>query len=218
MRNLIITMLIIALPCVANAQGDRANTWEASISGVFQESKTIGGGAGSSLNVSSDTGFGLNFAYNWSNKLSFGVDFEYLQPDYVATLVDDTGMNADLIISHEMTQLNARFKGTFNLLEGPFTPFLEGGLGWSNFDSNVVDGPPQTGCWWHPWYGYICTNFYETFEDTLFSYGLGAGLRYDFSGGSFIKASYNYWEMDGMSQAEDSALEAARLEFGWSFY
>ncbi len=217
MRNLAIAMLIIALPCVANAQGDRAYTWEASISGIFQESKSISGNSGSSLAVDSDTGFGINVAYNWSNKLSLGMDFEYLQPNYVATLVDDMGMNNDLIINHEMTQFNARFKGTFNLLEGPFTPFIEGGLGWSNFDSNVIDGPPQTGCWWHPWYGYICENFYTTYDDTLFTYGLGAGLRYEFTGGSFIKASYNYWEMDGMGQAEDSALEAGRLEFGWSF-
>jgi len=36
-------------------------------------------------------------------------------------------------------------------------------------------------------------------------------------GGSFIKASYNYWEMDGLGKAEDSAFEAGRIEFGWGF-
>jgi opacity protein-like surface antigen len=217
MRNLAIAMMIIALPCVSSAQGNRAYSWEASVSGIFQESKSISGDAGSSLNVDSDTGFGINIAYNLSSKLSLGMDFEYLKPDYVATLVDDTGMNDDLVINHEMTQFNARFKGTFNLMEGPFTPFLEGGLGWSNFDSNVVDGPPATGCWWHPWYGYICSNFYNTYDETLFTYGAGAGIRWQFPGGSFLKASYNYWEMDGMGQSEDSALEAGRIEFGWGF-
>jgi opacity protein-like surface antigen len=217
MRNLAIAMLVIALPCLSNAQGNRANTWEASLSAIFQESKSISGGAGSSLNVDSDTGIGINFAYNWSNKLSFGMDFEFLQPDYVATLVDDTGLLEDLVINHEMSQFNGRFKGTFNLMDGYFTPFLEAGLGWSYFDSNVQDGPPQTGCWWHPWYGYICNNFYDTFDETLFTYGAGVGVRWEFTGGSFLKASYNYWEMDGMGQSEDSALEAGRLEFGWRF-
>ena len=64
----------------------------------------------------------------------FGVDLEFLEPDYVAVLVDDTGLLPDLTIDHQMSQFNGRLKGNFNLFEGPFTPFLEAGLGWSNFD------------------------------------------------------------------------------------
>ena len=217
MRKLAIAILVIALPCISSAQGSRANSWDVSVSAIFQDSKSISGDGGSFLDVDSDIGIGINFAYNLNSKLSFGVDFEFLQPDYKATLVDGIGGLDDIVIDHEISQFNSRFKGTFNLMEGPFTPFLEAGLGWSYFDSNVQDGPPQTGCWWHPWYGYICENFYDTYDDTLFSYGVGAGLRWEFSGGTFLKASYNYWEMDGMDHAEDSALEAARIEFGWSF-
>ena len=217
MRSLAIAILVIALPCISSAQGSRANSWDVSISAIFQDSKSIGGDGNSSLDVDSDTGFGVNFAYNWSSRLAFGMDFEFLQPDYTAMLVDATGGLNDIVIDHEMSQFNGRFKGTFNLMEGSFTPFLEAGLGWSFFDSNVADGPPQVGCWWHPWYGEICTGFYDTFTDTLFSYGVGAGLRWEFSGGSFLKASYNYWEMDGMGQAKDSSFEAGRIEYGWSF-
>ena len=217
MRKLTLAMLLIALPCISTAQGNRAGTWEASVSGVFQDSKTIGGESGSFVEMDSRTGWGINLAYNFTNKLSLGVDLEFLEPDYVAVLVDDTGLLPDLTIDHQMSQFNGRLKGNFNLFEGPFTPFLEAGLGWSNFDSNVADGPPQTGCWWHPWFGYICENFYSTFSDTLFSYGAGAGLRYDFIGGMFIKASYNVWEMDGMGRAEDSTFAAGRFEIGGSF-
>ncbi len=217
MRKLAIAILVIALPCISSAQGSRANSWDVSVSAIFQDSKSISGDGGSFLDVDSDIGIGINFAYNLNSKLSFGVDFEFLQPDYKATLVDGIGGLDDIVIDHEISQFNSRFKGTFNLMEGPFTPFLEAGLGWSYFDSNVQDGPPQTGCWWHPWYGYICENFYDTYDDTLFSYGVGVGLRYELNGGTFLKASYNYWELDGMDQAEDSALESARVEFGWSF-
>jgi opacity protein-like surface antigen len=217
MRNLAIAMLCIALPCISSAQGNRTDSWDVSISAIFQDSKSIGGDGGSSLDIDSDTGFGINFAYNLNSRFAFGMDFEFLKPDYTAILVDDTGGLDDIVINHDMSQFNGRLKGTFNLMEGSFTPFLEAGLGWSYFDSNVADGPPQTGCWWHPWYGYICENFYDTFSDSLFSYGVGAGLRFEFAGGSFLKASYNYWEMDGMGQAEDSAFEAGRIEYGWSF-
>jgi opacity protein-like surface antigen len=217
MRKLAIAILVIALPCISSAQGSRAHSWDVSVSAIFQDSKSIDGDGGSFLEVDSDTGIGINFAYYLNSKMSFGMDIEFLQPDYKATLVDDIGGLDDILIDHEISQFNSRFKGTFNLMEGPFTPFLEAGLGWSYFDSNVRNGPPQTGCWWHPWYGYICENYYDTFDDTLFSYGVGVGLRYEFIGGTFLKASYNYWEVDGMDQAEDSALEAGRIEFGWSF-
>jgi len=217
MRNLVLTILLIALPCISAAQSNRGQNWEVSASAIFQESKSIGGEGGSSLDVNSDTGIGINFAYNFSSRLALGVDLEFLKPKYTAVLVDDTGIEDDLVINHEFSQFNGRIKGAFNFIDGPFTPFVEAGLGWSNFDSNIADGPPTTGCWWHPWWGYICSNFYSTFSDTLFSYGAGAGLRYEFIGGLFIKASYNYWEMDGMGNASDSSFEAGRIEIGGSF-
>ena len=87
----------------------------------------------------------------------------------------------------------------------------------SYFDSNVADGPPSTGCYWHPWWGYICNSYYSTFTETQFSYGVGGGLRYEFVGGMFLKASYNYWEMDGMGNSEDAGFTAARFEIGGIF-
>jgi opacity protein-like surface antigen len=220
MRILVTAMLLITLSVTANAQnntGKRAYSWEWTVSGIFQESKGIGSENSSSIDVDSDVGFGLNMSYNLSNKLAVGFDLEFLRPKYEAVLVDDLGQEDDIVIRHNMSQFNGRIKGTFNLIDGPFTPFLEAGLGWSYFDSNIADGPPIVGCWWHPIWGYICDGYYRTYSDTLFSYGAGAGLRYQFIGGSFVKASYNVWELDGLGKASDSAFGAARLEFGWKF-
>jgi opacity protein-like surface antigen len=217
MRNLALTIFLIAIPCISSADSNRGQNWEVSVSGVFQDSKTIGGNGGSSLDINSDVGFGINVAYNLSSKLSVGADFEFLRPNYQAVLVAEDAADDDIVINHKFSQFNGRLKGTFNMIDGPFTPYIDAGLGWSYFDSNVADGPPQTGCFWHPWWGYICNNYYSTFSDTLFSYGVGGGLRYEFIGGMFVKASYNYWEMDGMGSAEDSAFTSARLEIGGSF-
>ncbi len=217
MRNLAIAMLIIALPCMSNAQTQRAGNWETSLAVVFQDSFSVDGENGSELDLKSYTGFGINVALNINPKFSFGGDFEWLNPRYNLTLVDDTGINDDITINHKLTQFNTRFKGTWNMIDGPFTPYIEAGLGWSYFDSNVADGPPQTGCYWHPFYGQICNNYYSTFDDWVFTYGGGVGLRYELRGGTFIKASYNYWELDGIGESQDSGLTAARLEFGWIF-
>jgi opacity protein-like surface antigen len=217
MRQLILAMLFIAVPCISNAQTSRAGSWEGSISAIWQDSLEFDGENGSFLDVDAELGFGLNFALNINPKLSVGLDLEYLKPRYSMLLVDDTGVNDDLVINHKFTQWNTRFKGTWNMVDGPFTPYLEAGIGWTYIDSNVADGPPQTGCYWHPYWGYICSNYYSTFDDTVFSYGVGGGLRYEFRGGAFLKASYNYWELDGLGQSEDSGLISGRLELGILF-
>ena len=217
MRNLLIAMLLIALPCLSSAQSSRAGVWETSFSVIFQDSMSMDGQGGSSLDVDSDEGFGLTFALNINPKFSVGMDLEYLSPRYTAILVDDTGVNDDIVINHKFSQWNTRFKGTWNMIDGPFTPYIEAGLGWSYFDSNVADGPPSTGCYWHPWWGYICNNYYNTYNDWVFSYGAGVGLRYEFRGGAFLKGSYNYWELDGFGNTGDSGMTSGKLEIGFMF-
>ncbi|RLA26616.1 MAG: porin family protein, partial [Gammaproteobacteria bacterium] len=64
---------------------------------------------------------------------------------------------------------------------------------------------------------YICSNFYSTFTETSFTYGAGLGLRYQMRGGTFIKGSYNVWELDSLGSADDSTLTGFKLEFGWGF-
>jgi opacity protein-like surface antigen len=178
----------------------------------------MGSEGGSSLKVDDAFGLGINFGYNFTNNLTLGVDLDWISPDYRAVLVDDTVVPADTtVIDHEFSQFNGRIKGTFSFLDGPFRPFVEGGIGWTYIDSNVADGPPITGCWWHPWWGYICSNFYSTFSETSFTYGLGLGLRYHFRGGTFMKASYSVWELDDVGNAGSSSLSGARVEFGWGF-
>ena len=218
MRAIIATIFLFVIPGIAVAQGDRSRSWEWSFAALYQQSKDIGSGGGSTLDIDDAVGLGVNFGYNFSNRLTVGFDFDFISPDYQAVLVDDMVVPAaTTVIDHEFSQFNGRFKGTFNLLDGPFQPFVEAGLGWTYIDSNVVDGQPITGCWWHPWWGYICDNFYNTFTETTFTYGAGLGFRYHFRGGTFLKASYNVWELDSLGDISDSSITGARVEFGWGF-
>lgn len=218
MQRFIIAILIIAIPAISNAQMDRARTWEWSIAALYQDSKNMGSDAGSSLRIDGAAGLGFNISYNLTSKFMVGVDLDWLRPDYRAELVNDEVFPIEtIVIDHEFSQFNGRIKGTFNFTDGPLTPFVEGGFGWTYFDSNVADGPPITGCWWHPYWGYICENFYSTFTETSFSYGAGLGLRYQMVGGTFIKGSYNVWDLDSVGSAQDSTLTGIKVEFGWSF-
>ncbi len=214
MRRLPGILLVLLLPALASAQGFR-NQWEWSVAAIYQDSESVGTVGGSNVQIDNDLGLGFSFAYLVNDRLSIGADIEWLSPDYVATLVDDLGGSS--IIDHEFSQFNGRIKGSFNLLEGPLTPYLEAGFGWTYVDSNVADGPPLVGCWWHPWWGYICDGYYNTFHETSFSYGGAIGLRYRLRGGTILKLSYNTYEIDGSGEAPDPTLSAARLEVAWGF-
>ena len=218
MYRYIIAILIIAIPAISDAQMKRARTWEWSVAALYQESKDMSGDNGSSLRIDGAGGLGFNISYNLTNKFAVGVDLDWLRPDYRAELVNDDVFPIETaVIDHEFSQFNGRIKGVFNFSEGPLTPYVEGGFGWSYFDSNVADGPPITGCWWHPYWGYICQNYYSTFTETSFSYGAGVGLRYQMRGGTFLKGSYNVWDLDSLGQASDSTISSFKVEFGWSF-
>jgi len=218
MYRYIIAILIIAIPAIADAQTKRARTWEWSVAALYQESKDMSGDNGSSLRIDGAGGLGFNISYNLTNKFAVGVDLDWLRPDYRAELVNDEVFPIETaVIDHEFSQFNGRIKGVFNFSEGPLTPYVEGGFGWSYFDSNVADGPPITGCWWHPYWGYICQNYYSTFTETSFSYGAAVGLRYQMPGGTFLKGSYNVWDLDSLGEASDSTISSFKVEFGWSF-
>jgi len=218
MRATFTAIIFISLFFFSSVQAqDRSGGWEWAISAVYQDSKDLGSAGGSTLNIDEGIGIGFNLSYYFNHKLSLGFDFDYLEPDYRATLIEDAVPPSTTVIDHEFTQLNGRFKATFNFIDAPFTPFLEVGAGWTYIDSNVADGPPITGCWWHPYWGYICDSYYSTYTQTSFTYGVGVGLRYDIAGGSFIKASVNQWELDNVGSTEDAFLAGARIEFGWGF-
>jgi opacity protein-like surface antigen len=217
MRLLLTVISLAALPGLAFAQGNRANTWEWSFAAIYQDSASSGAEGGSNLKLDGQLGLGINFGYNFTDKLYLGGDFEWLRPDFSATLVEDSAARTTTTINHTMSQFNGRLKGTMTFLSGPLSPFVDVGLGWSYVDSNVSDGDPITGCWWHPWWGYICENFYSTFSSTEFSYGGAIGLRYIMRGGMTLKLSVNQYWIDVGNAGGDPELNAARLEIGWTF-
>ena len=192
--------------------------WEFAVNGLYQLGESSDGGFGSSFEMDDAFGFGLTLNYNFNRRFSLGGDIEWYRPDYRATLVSDDDPSDTLDVRHTASQFNTRFKGTFNFVEeGPWVPYAQVGIGWSWFDSNVADGPPVTGCWWHPWWGYICQNFYQTYSSTEFSYGAGLGLRYEFAGNSFLNLSYDYWQLDTSGDRAEPVLESWGLQYGWRF-
>ena len=109
-----------------------------------------------------------------------------------------------------------RFLGTYHFMEGNFTPFVTGGLGWTYIDSNIPTGLPENVCWYYPWYGSYCASYVPTATSTKFSYNAGVGLRAEMGRG-FIRGMINQQWIDfGGNYGSDSVTQY-RIDFGIKF-
>lgn len=211
------TLTLISAGAMAQgAPGPKAGQTEFGFSIVHSFSDSFVGREGSTLDLSSRTGFQVGVDYFVNNKLSAGFDATWLRPQFDAVLVPEDG-SPNVSISNRSSIFSGQFNGTYNFIEGSFTPYIEAGLGWTYFDSNVADDAPVTGCWWDPWWGYICSDFYSTYSSTNFSYGAGIGIRWDMNRDIAIKAGYRLLEVESDGLREKPQLESALIEVVYKY-
>ena len=214
-------------PGLALAQGsffrptmERAERWEGFFQVNYQGSERIDGQEDTFIDFNTDWGFGLGGGYHFNNHLYLGAEFLWNTPRYDAQfIVDENGDGTpDGVqrVNHKADFFTTQVRGTWHLLDGSFTPFLEGAIGATYIDSNVADGPPSTGCWWDPWWGYICRPFYSTYSDWNFSYGWGAGLRMDFNVDFGARLTYSQRYLD-LSNSSDPSFGSLSADFIWRF-
>lgn len=212
-----VTAMVAAGGAMAQS-GDRAGTWESKLGLLYNGSWDSGFDGGSSARVDSEWGFAFGVSYNTSDRLSFGGTFEYDSPSYSASLVSSTNQNLTYDIRGSLE--NMRFLGdaTYYFLDqGPFNIFGSALIGWTWTDTNIATEPPQTGCWWDPWWGTICTSWQNTRTMDGFSYGLAAGGRYDFSRTFAMEASYRYIWTDYGNATGTPSQDGFKLTFNWKF-
>jgi opacity protein-like surface antigen len=207
----------LAAPAFAQKRSaDRAGTAEFGLQLMDFSGTHADGIHGASLDVEGDLAWGFVGGYNFTNKFQLGGEMSWASPDYRLKLVPDSGspfptVNANLDVSTFI------LKGTFNFFDGPLTPYAEVGAGWVHIDSNVVSGTPSTGCWWDPWWGYVCTTFYDTYADTRTAWTYALGVRWDISDSIALRASYGYLDLDTSHATKDVSLDTWRAELVWKF-
>jgi len=199
-KRLTILLVLLVLSTSVHAQrfnknsihdGLRYRNWEASLLLQYQTSTSNDFDNGSAIDIDSSTGFGFGFGWNWTERLHLGYRFSLNKPDYSATIVPEDPEEPPQTINYDMSKNSHQFNVTYHFLKGPLTPFIQGGIGWTKLDSNILSRPPTTGCWWDPWWGYICATTWETFKTSQFTYNLGLGLRWDINGALFMRGMWN---------------------------
>jgi len=221
MKRVLVLIAALALSSTALAQqNNRSDTWQFDLVVGNLDGDTLSGENGSSIETDSTTVFGLAINYNFNSHWALGGELTWGSPDYDAVIIPDDGFGNPLppqTIRHEMDLFSYMFKGTFNLLEGPITPYAELGFGWTEMDSNVADQPPITGCWWDPWWGYICNTYVSTFTKTRETLTGALGIRWDLGNGMTLKGSYGMMRIDTSRAAESAEMNYYRLDVGWRF-
>lgn len=211
-----ILAVVLSMAALTASAQDRSQTWEFTAGLVWSDSLSLDGQQGTGLDIDDDLGFSFGGNYNFTNRLSAGFSFGWLSPSYEATFLPEDGPPFETIRA-SMDMFTIAGRGTFNFLEGPLTPYVELGFGWTAVDSNIADGPPITGCWWDPWWGYMCAPFYDTYSEDVTSWSGALGIRWDIDRTWGLKASYGILDINTSSRTEDASMDMIKVEAYWRY-
>ena len=215
-RGTTLLATLLLAPAAFAQSADRAGTWETRLDIVYNNSSDWDFAGGTTAEIDSDTSFLIGFGYHLNDNLELGGNFTFGQTDYTADIVgDEPGEIFGVRGEYESTSL--LFDATWNFLPGAFSPFVSTSAGWAWVDTNIATGPPQTGCWWDPWWGYVCSTFQDTKSLDGFSYGFDVGARYDFSDTIAVHASYRMMWVDLDNASGTPDIDGFRLGLGWKF-
>jgi len=193
----------------------RQGRYEITLQPRYIASQTVGFDGGTSVDIDQDLGFGFGFGYNFSNKLALALDWSWASMNYKAKIAQ-SGTSSTATANGTMDSSTIALNVSYYFLDGPLTPFVTGGIGWTWVDSNIPSGLPTTGCYWDPWYGYICTSYQETYAKDYFSYSLGIGGRWDVSPGFFLRGSI-VWQWMDVGTAGTTDFPGGRVDIGFIF-
>jgi len=208
----------LAAPAFAQRSADRKGTGEFGLQFMDFPGLKVDGAHGTSLDIGGDLAWGFSGAYNLTDRFALGGEMTWANPSYRATFqLDNVGGPVPRTVSASMDISTLMLKGTFNFLEGPLTPYAEVGAGWVYVDSNIANGAPSTGCWWDPWWGYVCSTFYDTYSDTRTTWTYAFGVRWDVSDSIALRLSYGEVDINTSQATHETKLDAWRGEIRWKF-
>jgi opacity protein-like surface antigen len=177
---------------------------------IYQEGTTIDFKGGTTAKLDSDYGFSLVGGYRLNPRVTVQGALDWARVNYDASIVTAAGGSTAARGTYQA--FTPRINVLFNLMTRPFTPYVMGGIGYSFIDTNIPNGRPQTGCYWDPWYGYICATVQSTKRVDGFAYQVGAGLRFDFSEVGTVRVAYERHWVDFGSQGSPY-LDQIKLGF-----
>lgn len=217
MRDLLIKTLVFVMTITITAQArsaSRANSWEFFLTPQIITAKSIDFGNGATADLNDRSSLGIGFGYNLDDHIELTLLFDSSSSNYTGTRVADDAAKTSESFTSNLYTSTFDFGLTYNLLESPFTPYVSLDFGSTYMDSGIATGDSSVGCYWHPWYGYICTPVDNTYTDFRFHYGASVGLRYDLRNKIYFKGNIGKKYVD---VGDDPGFTVYQLIFGAMF-
>lgn len=195
----------------------RSKRWEIILSPQYTLAKNLGFDGGTTGKVNDTWGFGLQVGYNFNEHWNLAGYFSWSQPDYQAVVQPAPGNPGPARnISGELQMNTFGLAVTYNILKGPLTPYVEGVIGGTHIHTDIADGPPVVGCYFDPWFGYICGASQPTKSDTFFSTGVGGGLRWDVNKYFLVRGGVRQQWVD-ISNTGMPGFTTFKIDIGFKF-
>jgi opacity protein-like surface antigen len=197
----------------ATALADRQPGWDFGGDLVYNFSQDISFDGGSHASIEDDLGVALSFAYRLSPRLEVLFALDWNSADYkVHVAPGDALAGIGFDAKGELEYWTPRIGANFNFLDRPLTPYVTAAIGWSFIDTNIPDSPPQTACWWDPWWGYYCGTYQSTRSFDELVYDIGAGVRWDVSSTISLRLGYEKHWLDLGEATSTPAFD--QIKFG----
>jgi hypothetical protein len=164
-------------------------------------------------------GIGISVARNLNNYFAIGLEATLAEFNYRASVAPGAGnAGAGFEARGDMESLALRAHATWNLLSRPLTPFLSASAGVIFLDPDLTGNAPANACWVYPWHGQVCSDQAPHTTLTRFTYGGGAGLRYDLPARQGFVRAYVGGEWVQLSEASSAVgYVIIRADFGLTF-
>jgi opacity protein-like surface antigen len=195
---------------------DDGRPWQTRLGLNYQLSSNTDFDGGTSAEFKSSTGFLVGLGYDLSDHLEVGANFTYDERDYDARLAGDVP-GEFFPVKGSLESMGVMVNLSYYFMTGRFTPYITTGVGWNFVDTNIPTAPPEVGCWWNPWYGYICQGFQETKNVDGFAYQLGAGMRYRLNQSLSVTGGYQMSWLDFPKADGTPGYDGLQLILNWGF-
>lgn len=195
----------------------RSQRWEVLLSPEYHLAKNLGFDGGTTAKVNDTWGFGLQIGYNFNAHWNLAGFFSWSRPDYQAVIQPAAGNSSPARPSSGSLEMNTfGMAATYNILAGPLTPYVDAHLAGTYINTDIADGPPVAGCFWDPWYGYVCGTGQPTKSATFLNSGIGGGVRWDINQYVLLRGGVRQQWID-ISNTGVPGFTTFKLDVGFKF-
>jgi len=197
-RLFLFTVLLLGI--TANARNNRDRSMEFYFVPQYIKGNTLDFRGEAKADIDSSVSFGFGFGYNFTPNWNLGLLFSYAEADYMGKYYDSAA-GEYIANRHTLYTSSINIVGTYYFLDGNFSPFVSGHIGYTHTNTGIGNGEIYVGCppFYDPYWG-PCLPYEGAYTDNSMNYGAFVGVRYDFDNRFFIKGSVGTNIIDYNSQ------------------